>query len=151
MSRRHAYYALEEANALIPTLEHFFRELALLRRALGRVRETLKAKGVRVTAMGMTIPKRIRGIDTAIERYEELCRHYDLIHEEILSHGVEIVDCEVGIVNFFSWWDGEEVILNWQFGEPAVQFWLDPGETYSARRPIRQLMFDAPTGHVNRH
>lgn len=152
MARRHCYFGLEEANAVIPTLEYFFQHLLLLRHELEGLRWDLEQAGVVTVGDALQGPE-----DTALEvlplqeRYFDRCRQYDVLLDELLSLGVELVDEEAGIVNFYSWWNGEEVVLSWQYGEPTVQFWYDPGEGFMARRPIQQLFFDAPVGGMAHH
>ncbi len=152
MTRRHSYFSLEEANALLPTLEHFFREIALVMKQMRALQSQLKKAGAKLTADGIHLPRAAMvGTVAARDQYVDCCRAYDAMMEELLHLGIEVVDVEAGVVNFYTWWDNEEVVLNWQFGEPAVQFWLDPGETYMARRPLRQLFFDAPAGPISHH
>lgn len=152
MARRHSYFSLDEANALLPTLGHFFSEMALIIHELEELRDLLKAGGVTLDGDGMSLPRTAGPREhAASEQYFQRCREYDALMEEVLALGVEIVDPEVGTVNFYSWWDGEEVVLSWQFGEPTVQFWFDAGESYAARRPITQLCFDAPADRAMQH
>lgn len=140
MARRREYFTLEEANAIVPTLEYYFRQLVLLQRDLAETQRVLKDAGASLGADGVRLPPDAdTGLDDWRDRYIRLCEAYDRVIEEILAHGVEIVDPEVGIVNFHTWCDGEELILNWQYGEPAVNYWLDPGEQYGNRRPLQQL------------
>lgn len=152
MSRKHCYFSLEEANAAIPTLEYYFSLLMRIYRDLAGVRQHLLAGGAQIDPKGIRLPRFAgRELASLRERYFALCHEHDHVLEEILSCGVEVVDLEAGLVNFYCWWDGEEVVLSWQYGEPTVQFWCDPGEPYTARRPIRQLFFDAPAQQPQRH
>lgn len=152
MSKRHAYFCLEEANALVPSLEFAFTQLALVRRRMQDLHASLQKAGASVNPQGIEMPE---GHDASAaelcEQYFSQCQAYDTIIDDVTSWGVEILDDEVGIVVFYSWWDNEEVVLSWQFGENTVQFWHDPGEAFTERRPIRQLFFDAPLGDLQRH
>ena len=134
-------------------LEHYFQQMALNLNRLNRLRRILRLGGAKITPKGIALPRlgTTKVLREQRDEYYDLCREYDALMEEVLSLGVEVVNPELGVVNFYSWWDGEEVIFNWQFGEPTVQFWFDPGEPYSARRPIRQLVFDAPVAQTQRH
>lgn len=152
MSRRHSYFSLEEANGILPTLEYFFSELMLNYKSLENLRKELEAAGAKIAGEGVCLPPFApEPIEQKREEYYKKCKDYDELLEEILSHGVEVIDPQSGVVNFYSWWDNEEVVFSWQYGEPTVQFWMDPGESYTSRRPIRQLFFDAPVGRPSRH
>ncbi|MBI4366248.1 MAG: DUF2203 family protein [Deltaproteobacteria bacterium] len=152
MPSKHDYFSLDEANALLPTLEYYFRLLALCQRDLAGIRLMLEAGGATIGAGGVRLPRpAATELKRSKERYGRLCAEYDHLIGEILHMGVEVVDPEVGLVNFYTWVDGEEVVLSWQYGEPAVQYWFDPGEQFGERRPLRQLFGDAPGGAAVRH
>ncbi len=140
---------------MIPTLEYYFRQIALVLHAMRQLQATLRRAGATIDAEGIVLPRQTDHetlpLEAMRERYYSLCREHDALMDELLGAGVEILDAALGVVNFHSWWDGEEVVLNWQFGEPTVQFWMDPGELPIMRRPIRQLFFDAPTTLPHRH
>ncbi|MBI2343479.1 MAG: DUF2203 family protein, partial [Deltaproteobacteria bacterium] len=90
--RRHSYFSLEEANALLPTLEHFFRELALVRRELLDVREALARHGATVHPEGIALPRMAKKSGkTLVARYQRLCEDYDVLMEELVGLGVELV------------------------------------------------------------
>lgn len=152
MARRHSYFCLEEANALIPTLEYYFQQLLLLRRDLAELQAALVSSGATLDHKGIALPRLAsREVKHWREEYFASCRDYDQLVEEIWDTGVEVVDLDAGVVNFYTWWEGEEVLFSWQYGEPSVQFWCDPGETFTARRSIRQLFLDVPGERVARH
>lgn len=152
MSRRHHYFTLEEANALIPTLEHYFREVALLLRTMRGLRDTLQAGGAILSTDGIQLPRgSAHLVVQAREDYMTSCHAHDAIMDELLHMGVDVIDVDAGIVNFYCWWDGEEVVLNWQFGEPAIQFWIEPGTTEGKRQSLRQLLGDVPGHRVMQH
>jgi len=144
MARRHDYFSLEEANAVIPTLEYYFRHLVVIQHDLSGLQRTLQASGATLGKDGVELPADVDPeVHQLRDRYQQQCQDYDHVVEEILSLGVEIVDPEAGIVNFYTWCDGEELLLNWQYGEPSIGYWLDPGEPFHDRRPLRQLFAHA--------
>ncbi|MBI2345764.1 MAG: DUF2203 family protein [Deltaproteobacteria bacterium] len=152
MTRRREYFSLEEANAILPTLEYYFRQLALVQRDLYAAQQALQAGGARAEGGGIILPSAAgEELPWWRDRYTELCHRYDRIMEEILAHGVEVIDPEAGIVHFYALYDGEEVVFSWQYGETAIQFWCDTGEPFHQRRPLRQLFADAPSALTPRH
>lgn len=152
MPRRPSYFGLEEANALIPTLDYLFRQLLLLKSDMVMLQHTLIRGGATVDAKGVKLSRfASRELKSARGGYYHCVESYDTLIEEILELGVELVNPDAGIVHFYSWWDEEEVVLSWQYGEPTVQFWCDPGELFTARRPIRQIFYDVPAGRAVRH
>jgi hypothetical protein len=55
---------------------------------------------------------------------------------ELRRLGVEVKDLESGLVDFPSVRDGEEVLLCWRVGEPAVEWWHRREEGFAGRRRI---------------
>jgi len=56
--------------------------------------------------------------------------------DRLLELGVEVKDADVGLVDFPSRREGEDVLLCWQAGEDAVEYWHDLEEGYAGRKPI---------------
>jgi hypothetical protein len=50
--------------------------------------------------------------------------------------GVEVKDLETGLLDFPSLRDGEEVLLCWRVGEPAVEWWHRREEGFAGRQRI---------------
>jgi hypothetical protein len=50
--------------------------------------------------------------------------------------GVEVKDLETALLDFPSSREGEEVLLCWQLGEPAVEWWHRRDEGFAGRRRI---------------
>lgn len=103
------HFDLEEANAMIPWLNHVFATITKLRRRA----------------------------ETTQHEIEDLLN-------TLVREGIEIVDVELGIVNFYAWDEDEEVILSWQYGESEIHFWHEPFEDFCHRRPLKQITAEAP-------
>lgn len=112
------YFEIDEANAHIPWLTHTFATVAKLRLRLEQT----------------DAPELIDRLQHEIE---------DLLNV-LVRKGIEVVDVEQGVVNFYAWDDDEEVILSWQFGETEIHFWHEPFEDFCHRRPLRQITAEAP-------
>lgn len=111
------YFDIEEANELIPWLNHAFADIFKLRSKMPNVTVEQAAK-----------------IESDIED------HLD----KIVDEGIEVVDLELGIVNFYALDEDEELVLSWQYGEDNIHFWHEPFEDFCHRRPLAQLTADAP-------
>jgi hypothetical protein len=55
---------------------------------------------------------------------------------ELRRLGVEVKDLESGLLDFPSLREGEEVLLCWRLGEPAVAWWHRREEGFAGRRRI---------------
>jgi hypothetical protein len=56
--------------------------------------------------------------------------------EALLALGVQVKDVRIGLVDFPSLRDGEEVLLCWRVGEDDVAFWHGLDEGYAGRKPL---------------
>jgi hypothetical protein len=60
--------------------------------------------------------------------------------EELLNRlsaiGVEVKDAESGLLDFPALRDGDDVLLCWQLGEDAIEFWHGREEGFAGRKRI---------------
>jgi hypothetical protein len=136
MHEHREYFDVHEANALIPTLEFYFSELARIQKEVNELAAKAKRLGVELSIEERPEPTGHPIRDALQERCVGLAGEYSDIVDEIQDLGVIVEDPDLGTVNFFSWVDGEEVILSWQFGEPEIGHWFKVTEDFMARRPL---------------
>ena len=55
---------------------------------------------------------------------------------ELQQVGAELVDSEVGLVEFASSLDGQAMWLSWKYDEPEVCYWRADGDEAIDRRPL---------------
>ena len=70
------------------------------------------------------------------ERLEEETREMVACAGEIQALGAVVKDLELGLVDFPSLRDGEEVFLCWRVGEDEIGFWHPVDEGFAGRRPL---------------
>ncbi len=129
------YFTVEEADALVSTLEIEFgriarvrAELAPLIRAFGGADEA-----VAVLQEGAPPPP---GREAEAERLRALAAEITAAVERVNELGCLVKDVEMGLVDFYALQDDEPVFLCWQFGEPSVTHWHALDEGYAARKPL---------------
>ena len=150
MHEQRAYFEISEANSLIPTLEYFFAELARLQRDANSVMSKAEKLGIKLSLDG----KKKTGVNKIRDKlqgeFEMLTSSYAEVLDEVHELGVIIEDPDLGTVNFYSWVDGEEVILSWQYGEPEIKHWFKVTEDFMARRSLTLICekeFSQPQVH----
>jgi hypothetical protein len=124
----------DEANNALSEVRGVAERLVAVRT---RMRELERAQGELVTAIGSNgggyaasdlnaAQSELGGLaDVAlacVERLEEL--------------GVVVKDLDLGLLDFPSEREGEEVLLCWHVGEDSVAFWHGLEEGYAGRKPI---------------
>ncbi|MHB1766998.1 MAG: DUF2203 family protein [Phycisphaerae bacterium] len=59
--------------------------------------------------------------------------------EELAAVGVELKDPTRGLLDFPSRFNGRDILLCWQIGEPTINFWHDISAGFAGRRSVREL------------
>ena len=140
-----ALFTVAEVEALIPALERIFVQVLQLRAGLRALGQKLDRAGVRPSRQeeaeseselqiepddgppAVRQAKAVyRGLDEALS--DEL--------ERIQSLGGEVKDLELGLVDFPSTRDGEEILLCWKLGEKSLGFWHAVDGGFATRKPI---------------
>ncbi len=129
------YFTVEEANSLIPELRAILQHLEARRRQLEEHQQALEA--IRQQAGG-------NGHRLAGEKFQRLRREADLVLEEcntaikkIEALGCVLKDFQLGLIDFPSMRDGQEVFLCWKPDESEVGYWHGLTEGFAGRKPLR--------------
>jgi hypothetical protein len=124
----------DEANNALPEVRPVAERLVAVR---ARMRELEHAQGELVTAIGGN-----GGGYAATDLNEaqtELVGLADVALacvDKLEELGVVLKDLDLGLLDFPSEREGEEVLLCWQVGEGSVTSWHGPEEGFAGRKPI---------------
>ncbi len=129
------FFTVEEANALVSTLEIEFGRIARVRSQLGPLIQALGGPddAVAVLQAGAPLPA---GREAEAETLRRLAGEITGAVERVNGLGCLVKDVELGLVDFYALVDGEPAFLCWQFGEPAIAHWHPVDAGYAARKPI---------------
>ncbi len=72
-------------------------------------------------------------------QFDSLTAQLGTLLEELSAVGVELKDPVRGLVDFPSHFNGRDILLCWQIGEPTINFWHDLSAGFSGRRSVREL------------
>jgi hypothetical protein len=137
------FFTVEEANALVSTLEVEFGRLARLRSELGPLIASLGGADASVAILqdGAAGPP---GRKADAERLRRVAAEITAGIERVNALGCLVKDVDAGLVDFHAMLDGEPVLLCWQFGEPAVAHWHTADEGFAGRKPIDGVTVEWP-------
>lgn len=128
-------FTVEEADRLIPTLSGLIERLRDERDGIDR-------KEVEIDALELTCGEESEGgansLNRELEVLNELIAGFNATVEEIHSHGCYLKDIDLGLIDFYSLWDGKVVFLCWKYGEEEIRFWHEVGEGYASRQVLRR-------------
>lgn len=129
------FFTLEEANALVPTLQIEFGRIAGARAEIGPV---IAALGGAEAAMAILQEEGAAppGLEAEADRLRALAAEITEAVERVNALGCLVKDVDTGLVDFYAMDDGDAVFLCWQFGEPAISTWHGLEEGFAGRKPI---------------
>lgn len=132
MATRH--FTVEEANALLPELRVILEHFGARRQELEERQQALEV--IRQQAGG-------NGHRLAGEEFQRLKREAEFVLEEcntaikkIEALGCLLKDLHLGLIDFPSMRDGQEVFLCWKPDEAEVGYWHGLTEGFAGRKPI---------------
>lgn len=133
--RAEKYFTVAEANAMLPRLE---QQLASLQRVYRRARykyiEMKKLEAIGFKEDGT--PIMAYDYRLARQNLEELLRRVNDDTAAINAHGCRLKNIEMGLIDFPSIMEGEEVLLCWRQGEAMVSYYHTWESGYRGRKPL---------------
>jgi len=129
------FFTVEEANALVSTLQIEFGRIAQVRSLLGPLIQALGGPDDAVAVLQEDAPLPA-GLEEQAAELRRLAAEITGAVERVNGLGCLVKDVEMGLVDFYALVDGEPAFLCWQFGEPAISHWHPLDEGYAARKPI---------------
>ncbi len=126
-------FAVEEANRLIPRLAQLIQELQAKRRAIMSLE-------VEIDATELVLERNQNGesgvLNTKVEEYNRAVSRFYAMIDEVHESGCFLKDLELGLVDFYTLYQGRVVYLCWKMGEPEISHWHEVGRGFTHRQPI---------------
>jgi hypothetical protein len=130
------YYAIDEANALLPDLE---RILAALREQRSEL-ITARDRVVSLTPDdGEPSPEAAEELRLIRLRMQGLIDQMQAGVARLVELDITLRDIKSGLIDFPALASGRPVWLCWRLGEPEVGHWHSHDEGFSTRRPLDEL------------
>jgi len=126
------YFTIEEAEILLPKIEKILRKVVSLNKAL----DILSTIEIEVYDDDY---ENLRKVTKINKQFHKLSYQFFFGIEGLEEMGCIVKDYEVGIIDFYSMFDGREIFLCWKLGERGINFWHEVDAGYMGRRPIMSL------------
>jgi hypothetical protein len=129
------YFDRQEAEALLPTITPWLEEAREENQKIDGFKAELAQVASRIMVLGGVFPpladllRKKSKHDQAAERLVEIIKR-------IQEVGVLVKDLDMGLVDFPSLVDDEEIYLCWKLGEDRIAFWHGVDEGYAGRKPL---------------
>jgi hypothetical protein len=138
-------FTLTEAERARQELEPFLLEAMDCRKKLAGLETDLSAVSARIMMMGGVIVPYEKLATLRLE-HTQLAETMKSALNKILETGCIIKDLEVGLLDFPSRINDEEVYLCWRIGEDRIRFYHRQDEGFAGRKPLDPR--DLGTGDV---
>ena len=132
MARR---FTLHEAEGLLPEIEEGLRDAISLKSEFEAAERELHSINQRVMMLGGVLINR-EEVHRYREQRDRSAAGLKAAIEKIQESGCIIKDLDIGLVDFTTFFRGEEVYLCWKLGEPGIAFWHGVDEGFAGRKPI---------------
>ena len=136
---RNKIFSVEEANELIPYLEHSLSELSTLGREITGFRREIEVLAAIESAGASEANPDVRALREKEQAYAARLERFRVSLTEVSRHGCVIRDLELGLVDFYTMSRGQVVCLCWRRGETRIEHWHPIDEGFSGRRPLEDL------------
>jgi hypothetical protein len=122
----------DEANSVLGQVRPLAERMVELRARLAQL-EDEQREVVRIVAGNGSG----EGVgDARTPEFAKLARELQEVVDELTLIGVQLKDADTGLLDFPSQRDGEDVLLCWRVGEPAVEWYHGLEDGYAGRRRI---------------
>jgi hypothetical protein len=122
----------DEANSALDQVRPLAGRMVELRARLGEL-EHEQREVVRIVAGNGSG----EGVgDARTPEFVKLARELQDVVDELTSIGVQLKDADAGLLDFPAVRQGEDVLLCWRVGEPAVEWWHGVEDGFAGRQRI---------------
>jgi hypothetical protein len=122
----------DEANSALDQVRPLAERMVELRARLGEL-EDEQREVVRIVAGNGSG----EGVgDARTPEFAKLARELQDVVDELTSIGIQLKDADTGLLDFPAVREGEDVLLCWSVGEPAVEWWHGLQDGFAGRQRI---------------
>ena len=139
------FFTLQQAEIVLPDVASAIRAAIALKEQYERMESEWQGFSQRMAALGGMRVDRGRALEQKNSREEAalaLKQAIDKIHE----FGCLVKDLDIGLIDFPTLFQGEEVYLCWKLGESGIRFWHGVHEGFRGRKAIDSGFLDHHRG-----
>lgn len=126
-------FTLEEAEALLPRLIPLVSRMQELKARYDNLLQAVSTAAGNARTNGH--PPATATAATK-QQLEATTTELNAVIEEITSHGCEVKDISLGLLDFRTLHEGRDVYLCWKAGEPRIEWWHEIETGLAGRRPL---------------
>jgi len=125
------YFTVQEAHKILPKIKHILKKLVAAHLRLD-VQEQMSIH-----------------YDDDFEEFAQSVReakhHHNAHHEyfelldQIASSGIFVKDPSIGLIDFYSKYEGRDIFLCYKYPEQKIEFWHELDAGFVGRQPVKLL------------
>jgi hypothetical protein len=129
------FFTLQEAEEVLPGVEAAIREAISLKTEYEEAEAEWHTFSQRAAVMGGVRMDRAQALEQK-NRREAAAGALKQTIEKIQEFGCLVKDLDIGLIDFPTLYQGQEVYLCWKLGESGIRFWHGTHEGFRGRKPI---------------
>jgi hypothetical protein len=129
------FFTLQQAEKVLPDVASAIRQAIAFKAKYERMESDWQNFSQRVGVMGGMRLDRRQAMEQKTSRQETALALQQAV-EKVQEFGCLVKDLDIGLIDFPTLFQGEEVYLCWKLGEPGIQFWHAVDEGFRGRQPI---------------
>jgi hypothetical protein len=141
------FFTLQQAEQLLPQVESVIREAIALKSEYQQAESDCQEFRRRVMTLGGVLVDYSKLLDRNRRRDSSAQQLKEAI-ERILEYGCLVKDLDVGLIDFPTLFNGQEVYLCWKLGESGIQFWHGVEEGFRGRKAIDREFLEHHQGDL---
>lgn len=129
------YFERDEAEQLLPMIGEHLGKALEQKKKIEALDEDFARAAARIMALGGSIPASGDLAKKRNQREESVSELEEAVNR-IQETGCVIKDLDIGLIDFPSLRDGQEIYLCWKLGESRIGFYHAMNEGYAGRKPL---------------
>jgi len=141
------FFTLQQAEQLLPQVESVIREAIALKSEYQQAESDCQEFRRRVMMLGGVLVDYAKLLDRN-RRRDSSAQHLQAAIERIHEYGCVVKDLDIGLIDFPTLFNGQEVYLCWKLGESGIQFWHGVEEGFRGRKAIDREFLEHHQGDL---
>jgi hypothetical protein len=129
------FFTLQQAEKILPDVEAAIREAISAKAEYESAESEWQGVSQRIAIQGGVRMDRAKVMDQK-NRREAAAQALQQAIERVQDFGCLVKDLDIGLIDFPTLLQGQEVYLCWKLGERGIQFWHGVTEGFRGRKPI---------------
>lgn len=129
------YFSRQEAEELLPIVGRYLGEALEHKKKIDELEEVLTRAAAKIMALGGSFPS-YGELSAKKAQRERTTAELQKVVSEIQEKGCLVKDLDMGLIDFPSLINGEEVYLCWKFGEKRISYYHSLDAGFAGRKPL---------------